>query len=277
MASNTFRILGVPDVLRKDVECFILNEFSGAAGTAIHVFPSAIPQIVFHDKEGQPAIETIVTQSGYRLSPPALFVAGPGTESSVMKFGGGSYSVIQVILKPHALKSLFGLNALCLKQGAIELDHLSVENIKETMINARDAREQVALLTRFLISHLKKSETRDELVEESLRLIRCSGGAISVRSLSETLHLSERHFERRFCDTVGISPYSYIRVRRFNEALRLMKTGQYDTLTDIAYALHFHDQSHFIRDIKTFTGVTPGSLSQKVNEFFHNQAGYSYL
>ena len=76
---------------------------------------------------------------------------------------------------------------------------------------------------------------------------------------------------------MGISPFSYIRVRRFNEALRLMQTGQYDTLTEVAYALNFHDQSHFIRDIKTFTGITPKSLSQKVNDFFHNQAGYSSM
>jgi AraC-like DNA-binding protein len=55
-----------------------------------------------------------------------------------------------------------------------------------------------------------------------------------------------------------------------------MKTRQYDTLTDVAYALNFHDQSHFIREIKTFTGVTPKNLSQKVDDFYHNQAGYSY-
>ena len=42
-------------------------------------------------------------------------------------------------------------------------------------------------------------------------------------------------------------------------------------------ALNFYDQSHFIRDIKEFSGITPKSLSQKVDDFHHDQAGYSYI
>jgi len=69
----------------------------------------------------------------------------------------------------------------------------------------------------------------------------------------------------------------YIRVKRFNEAIRLIKTGQFERLTDVAYALNFYDQSHFIRDIKAFSGMTPKSLSQKVDDFHHDQVGYSYV
>jgi len=68
----------------------------------------------------------------------------------------------------------------------------------------------------------------------------------------------------------------YLRVKRFNEAARLMKTGQFETLIDVAYALNFYDQSHFVRDIKAFSGITPKSLSQK-EDAFHGVAGYSYL
>ena len=99
---------------------------------------------------------------------------------------------------------------------------------------------------------------------------------MNVGALAKYLDLSERQLERRFSQTVGLSPLSYIRVRRFNEAMRLMKTGGYNRLTDVAYALNFHDQSHFIREIKSFTGVTPKSLLQSVDDFYHNQVGYSY-
>jgi AraC-like DNA-binding protein len=114
-------------------------------------------------------------------------------------------------------------------------------------------------------------------VEESLDLIHKRAGLITIRTLLEYLDISERQFERRFGQAVGISPFSYIRVRRFNEAIRLMKTGRYERLTDIAYALKFHDQSHFIRDIKAFTGSTPKDLSQRVEDFQLNQSGYSYV
>lgn len=276
MGLSTFRIHNVPKILSQDVECFIFNRFNVNEKVAINVFPSSIPGIVFHHNEGYPAIENIVVQSGRTFSPPTLFLHGAGIESSVMNFGDGCYTVIQVIFKPHAVRTLFGINALSLKDCAVELNELSNQNLNEQLLNARSDQERIALLENFLVANLEQSQPRDELVEESLHLIHKNAGMINIKTLLKHLDISERQFERRFSETVGISPSSYIRVRRFNEALRLMKTGQYDTLTEIAYALNYHDQSHFIRDIKAFTGITPGSLSQKVNDFYHNQAGYSY-
>jgi AraC-like DNA-binding protein len=277
MASNAFRVFGVPEALRNDVKCFILNEFSGEEPVRIKTFPSAVPGIVFHHKEGRPAIEQITTHLGRKFSPPTLFLHGSGSESSVMNFGNGPYTVTQAILKPHALQTLFGINALILKESAIGLNEFSGEDLNQQLMDASDPQKRIALLTHFLAGKLNQGKRRDKLVEESLRLIHQTAGTITVKALLECLDISERQFERRFCQTVGMSPLSYIRVRRFNRALRLMKSRQYDTLTEIAYALHFHDQSHFVRDIKAFTGITPTSLSQKVDDFIHNQAGYSYM
>ena len=144
-------------------------------------------------------------------------------------------------------------------------------------MNLRGEESQVALITKFLITKFQQTKKRDHLIEESLRLIHKNVPTVTVGTLLKELDISERQFERRFSQTVGISPLSYIRVRRFNEAIRLMKSGRYDTLTEVAYALNFHDQSHFIREVKAFTGITPKSLSQKVDDFYHNQAGYSYV
>lgn len=277
MSLHTFKVLPVPEILQNDVECFILNEFENTAGVAINVFPNAKPGIVFHFNQGRPAIESISTQSGPKFLPPTAFVCGAGIESSIMHFSKGAYSVIQVILKPHALKSLFGVNALSLRGCALELNELFREDITEQLLNAKGKQERIALLTSLLVENLNRANTRDKLIEESLRLIHKHVGTIAVSSLLHHLDISERQFERRFCQTVGISPLAYIRVRRFNEAIRLMKSGQYVTLTEVAYALNFHDQSHFIREIKTFTGISPKSLSQKAADFFQNQSGYSYV
>jgi AraC-like DNA-binding protein len=263
MEADRFRVLAPPEILKRDVECFILNRFSGNRKVETRVFSNGIPGIVFHQTDGHPAIESILTQSGRETSPPSLFVCGPGTESSLMRFEKGSYTVVQVILKPHALKTLLGINALALKNQAVELNEFSKEDLNEQLVNAADENTQVRLLAGFLVSKLQRADTRDILVEESLSLIHQSRGAINVGALTKYLDLSERQL-------------SYIRVRRFNEAMRLMRTGGYNRLTDVAYALNFHDQSHFIREIKSFTGITPKSLSQSVDGFYHNQAGYSY-
>lgn len=270
-----FDVLPAPEILKKDVECFRIIEYVGEEGLAIKVSPNGVPGIVFQHNNGQPAIENIITQSG-TTSVPTLFLYGPGIVPSGMNYKKGSYATTQVILKPHALKTLLGIDASALTNGWAELSEFSAEDLNKQLMEAGDAQERVALLTNFLLAKFKQAKTRDRLVEESLRLIHKNIASIDVKCLLEHLAISERQFERRFSQTVGISPQAYIRVKRFNEAIRLIKTGQYERLTDVAYTLNFHDQSHFIRDIKAFSGITPKSISQKV-ENFHDQGGFSYV
>jgi AraC-like DNA-binding protein len=267
-------LIPAPDVLKHDVDCFRISQHSGE-GTAIHVAPKAVPGIVFQHDNGQSALENIVTPS--HVTPtPTLFLYGAVAEPSVMHFKAGSYTSIQVVMKPGALNSLFGLNAAALAHEPADLNDFAGNDLNLQLMEARNNRKRVSLLTHFLLKQLQRQRNRDRLVEESLRLIHCYHGAVSVKGLREHLNLSERQFERRFSQTVGLSPQVYIRVARFNEAIRLIKTGRYEKLTDIAHALCYYDQSHFIRDIKTFSGLTPKELSLKTGDSYHDQLGYSY-
>ena len=271
-----FTILPAPDILQQEVECIRIGEHSGEEGAAIKVAPNARPGIAFQHCDGQPALENIVTPSGI-TSTPTLFLYGTGTQPSVMNFKNGSYATIQVILKPHALKTLFGINASVLSNGHAELDEFSTDDLNAQLMEAGTERDRVTYLINFLATKLKEENKRDTLIEESLRLIHRHIASISVKFLLETLCISERHFERRFSQTVGVSPRSYIRVRRFNEAIRLIKTGQYEKLTDIAHTLCYYDQSHFNRDIQALSGMTPKGVSLKEGDTYHDQLPYSYV
>ena len=277
MSSIRFTILPAPEILKYDVECFRIAEYTGEEGLAIKVSPSGVPGIVFQQNNGRSAIENIITHSGRTASPPPLFLYGSGTEPSVMHYKRGSSTTMQVIFKPHALQTLLGINASALTDGWAELHEFSAKDLPVQLIEARNEQERMTLLASFLIARFKQENTRDTLVEESLRFIHTNIGSVHVKYVLDYLHISERQFERRFTQTVGLSPHLYIRVKRFNEAIRLIKTRQFERLTDVAYALNFYDQSHFIRDIKAFSGITPKSLSQKVDDFHHDQAGYSYV
>jgi AraC-like DNA-binding protein len=274
--SMRFDVIPVPEALKRDVECFRVSEYSGTEGVSIKVAPKALPGIAFQHDNGRSALENIITPS-HVACPPTLFLYGAVIQPSIMNYKAGSYSNIQVVLKPHALKSLFGLNGTALANGSVELNEFSDDNLNMQLIEAKDVSEQITRLTRFLLAQLKREQPRDELVEESLNLIHQNAATVSVKSLLQHLNISERHFERRFSQTVGVSPQSYIRVRRFNEAIRLIKTRQYEKLTDIAHTLYYYDQSHFTRDIKTLAGITPKDISSKEGDSYHDQLGYSYV
>lgn len=273
-----FRILPPPPILENDVEAFRISEHSGVEALTVNVAPNAHPGIVFQmDATGRPAIESIAVRSGAETATTALFIHGAGIEPSVMRFARGSYITIQAILKPHALQSLFGLNAAALSNNLVQLGEISANDLASRLLDAEGNTQRLGLIVDFLSVRLRDARPRDTLIEASLRLIERDVACVSVRSLVGCLNISERHFERRFAQTVGISPQAYIRVRRFNEAVRLIKAGQYRRLTDIAYALNYYDQSHLIRDVSAFSGLTPKSLSQRDGDTYHAEAGYSYL
>ncbi len=71
------------------------------------------------------------------------------------------------------------------------------------------------------------------------------------------LNLTERTFQRIFKKYVGITPSEYRRICQFQLAFYQLKSGQFDKLTDVAYANGYFDQSHYIRSFKEFTATTP--------------------
>jgi AraC-like DNA-binding protein len=274
--SITFSYVPPLKDLEGDVEHFRIAEYAGSEGTAIKVCPNGLPGLVFQHHKGDSAINCIVTSSGRIVHLPTLFLHGQITELAVMNFKSGPFLSIQAVLKPHALKTLFGMDASTLTNGNRWYPDFLGEELNAQLIHTKSSQECVELLSPFLLAKLRQARPRDLLVEESLSFIHENIKAISVKDLIRHLHISERQFEKRFVQTVGVAPQFYIRVKRFNEAIKLMDTGEYERLSDVAYALNFHDQSHFIRDIKQFSGITPRNISQKVNQFHHDQIGASY-
>lgn len=273
-----FTIIPPTETLRRDVEYFRIAEYHGKEGLSIKVCPNGLPGIVFQQGNGQPVINNITMSSGsVGQMPCTLFLYGQVTELSVMNFKKEPYVTVQAILKPHALKTLFDMDVPKLTNASIEYSQFHAEALNTQLLAAKSNPEYVALFEEFLLQMLETHQARDVLIEEALEYILSNIHLVTVKDLTEKAHLSERQFEKRFVQNVGVSPQFFIRVKRFNEAMRLIDSGQYERLSDVAYALNYFDQSHFIRDIKAFSGITPKSISQKVNDFHHDQIGSSYL
>ena len=276
-----FTIVQPSEVLKGVIECFRLATYTANEKLAIRVCPNGMPGIVFQHRQGKSAIESIVADSGRVVYTPLMFVHGQVTEVTIMNIRG-PFTTIQAVLKPYALKTLFGLHASELTNGSTTLVRLcpgvpEAVDLDRNLVESNDDTERIALFGRFLETLVTVGHTRDLLVEKSIELVSRNITTVTVNVLCRLLRLSERQFERRFLKTVGISPQLYIRMRRVNEALRLMDTSKFERLSDVAYELNYYDQSHFIRDVKTFSGTTPKSIAQKVNDFHNDMVGSSYL
>ena len=275
MSAIQFEIFPAPEKLKNDIECFRIMNYTHPGEIAIRVCPSGFPGIAFQHHNGKSVITSIRTPSEDTINIPTLFLYGQVTKLSVMHFKTPFFAM-QAIFKPHALKTFLDIDASTLTNKSLAPQEFGAEKLNKQLIQANSDQEKITLLSDFLISKQSQMIERDVRVEEGLSFIQENIGAITVEDLREYMRLPERQLERRFKQVVGVSPQFYIRIKRINAAMKLMDSGQYGQLVDIAHALNFHDQSHFIRDIKEFSGIAPKSILQKVNDFHHDRAGSSY-
>jgi AraC-like DNA-binding protein len=78
----------------------------------------------------------------------------------------------------------------------------------------------------------------------------------TVSILVRDIALSERAFQRRFIAQVGLTPVAFRRLARFRSVLRLFARGTRDW-ADLAAMTGFSDQSHLVRECRSFTGLSP--------------------
>jgi len=82
----------------------------------------------------------------------------------------------------------------------------------------------------------------------------------SVRDLAALTQSSYSTLERHFKRETGLTPKRFLIRHRFKHVLAdLFRTGSTDWIDYVA-RFGYHDQSHFIREIKLFSGFTPGQL-----------------
>jgi AraC-like DNA-binding protein len=79
-----------------------------------------------------------------------------------------------------------------------------------------------------------------------------------IEQLVADTRLSQRQLERMTKRYYGMPPKKLARKYRAVRAAHLLAKG--DSLDDTALGLAFYDQSHLIREIKQFTGLTPTEL-----------------
>jgi len=222
------------------------------------MFATGVSGILFQHHDGRPALGT--TPRGCATS----FLYGKRTRPS-QTFANGPFGLTGVVFKPQGISMLLHPHPMDLNDGSATLDNFFRENVGEQLLNARGDHERVTLLARMLRARVDDSGSEDAVVAESLRLIREGIRTIRVPRLLKCLNLSERQFERRFVRAVGVSPHNYIRIERFRAAIRLIKANRFQRLSDIAYDLNYVDQSHFIKDMKAFSGHTPKHLVHAVH------------
>jgi AraC-like DNA-binding protein len=87
-------------------------------------------------------------------------------------------------------------------------------------------------------------------------MIRKIGRKVSSAELAKAAGTSVRGLERAFVRDYGLSPQQYLRRLRMQTACQLLVSTRL-ALAQVADRCGFADQSHFTRDFRSLTGMTP--------------------
>src|SRR5208282_2414018 len=143
---------------------------------------------------------------------------------------------------------------------AVALEDLSRRLFRE-LARLRDLSSlthALAALDPVLHAFAERSE-QDDPISYAVREIERSSGLISVRSVADGVGWSTRQLQRRFKESVGISPKLFGRMQRFQRVFRAMESSASNWI-DTAVRCGYYDQAHLIRDFREFSGRSPTTL-----------------
>ena len=203
---------------------------------------------------------------------PEIFVYGQVVKP-VRFTTSGKLNTIGICFQPHALKSVFGLDAFELTDACsdIALINKKSNDLYEILVEEDTITDRIKILSAHLIDLINVNRRKtDSSTQYAISHIVNTNGNVPLKVLQRQLQLSERSLERKFSHTVGISPKLFSRICQFQHTMNQIRSNSYSNFSDLAFKNNYSDQSHFIRVFKEFTGLLPGDYQKRSKEVVEN-------
>ncbi len=219
------------------------------------IMPDGIVEFVFHFGTPfatfQPGSDPQLQEFGFAVSQVKKYIEIEPT---------GKVGIMGVRCFPWGAHHFFRESIYSFSDLSISLEHLwgnEQNGLIEKIILAQNNRDRVDIIEEFLLRQLRKNHHGDGATDEIIRHIRYSGGNGSVEDICSKFGLTRRTLERKFINTIGISPKLFSRISRFLNLCHHLENHSHKSLTEITYECGYYDQAHFIREFKAFSGLTP--------------------
>ena len=188
----------------------------------------------------------------------------------------GELSVFSIVFQPQGLMQFFKfpLHEICNQN--VPLKHLigqAGRDLEEKMGEASAFYQRVNIAETCLWNLLKTNNIDFEFqrINHIIELIKQKYGNIHIHQMASEACLSRKQFERIFTGHIGISPKQYLKIIRFQHAIFQKQIDNSLNMTELSYQSGYFDQSHFINDFKSLSGLTPRQFfaeNEACSDFF---------
>ncbi len=188
---------------------------------------------------------------------PDSIVGAISNSASLLRYHEQSATLV-VRFKPTGASAFIRHELHELADSKLSLDHVftrsAVLAVEERLAGAANHSERIAVVEDFLQTQRQPAST-DLLVQHAVNEILASNGIVRIGKLIRQFHTSADPFEKRFRRAVGTTPKHFASIVRLQAVLKAHASC--GSLTELAYRSGYFDQSHFIRDFRTMTGLSP--------------------
>jgi AraC-like DNA-binding protein len=244
-----------PDILKPYVRFFWVLEHELTADQPEYVYRSiadGCTEMVFHYR----ATFDELTDSGQNAGPSGIQFQSSRYRRFVTR---QCFGIFGAYIYPFAVPRFFRIPSSETSNLALDYDTFlgrPGRELEEQIMLAPDNYHRARILSDFLTDRLQHSTPKDDRVATAIRQVIHLNQNRTVAQLADAFNLSVRQFDRRFKEHAGFSPKTYLRLVRLHDAIQQYSSNK--SLTQIALDCGYYDQSHFIHDVKAFTGYHPG-------------------
>jgi len=177
----------------------------------------------------------------------------------------GTMNLFSVTFQPHGAMMFFNIPISEFCNQNIPLRYFfkeKVDEVEEQLYKTSCFQDKVTIIENFLMELLRRNIKKYEAARIS-KIISCinnSKGNMNIDELSDKACLSRKQFERTFTKCIGTTPGNFLRVVRFQHAIFTRQRKPNTPLANLASECGFYDQSHFVSEFKTLSGLTPGKF-----------------
>lgn len=243
--------------LQQHIKCFWVFENSYGENHLERMIPDGFIDLVFHYGQRPKLII-----EGKEIHKPSDFLGGHLVNAALLKFSGD--------LKMFGIKFYPWASATLYKMPAYELNNLRIPvsailgnwtndyyGMMHEELNEGRYHLLIAKLEAMLMKKIPQQDNQQLMLKYCFEKIFNTDGNISVETVSNQLGYSSRFVQKLFKYRKGKSFQFYCRLARLQSALKNIDLHQQESFTGTAHACGYFDQSHFIKDFTSFTGLSP--------------------
>lgn len=196
---------------------------------------------------------------GSFMTQPRCFVFGQITETLEIE-ASGITGIFAVRFQPDGFAPICNVHLQEIENKAVELPYLFGEEgilLQNRILEAASNAYRIGIIEEFLNARFTSPISIDHLTKNCVEVLMNVNGHIQVNDLSEKTQIHRRQLERRFSETIGLSPKQLAKMLKIQAALKSLKGKHFNTLAELATENNYYDQAHFIKDFKEFTGMSP--------------------